>query len=46
MKKTGEDLELKSSKDLSRWVPGIMAMVAETLTTQVMQCNPMLRPLS
>ena len=46
MKKRGEDLEVKSSKDLSRWVPGVMAMVAETLTTQVMQCNPILRPLS
>jgi hypothetical protein len=46
MKKTGEDLEVKSSKDLSRWIPGVMAMVAEALTTQVMQCNPILRPLS
>ena len=46
MKKTGENLEVKSSKDLSRWVPGVMAMVAEALTTQIMQCNPILRPLS
>ena len=46
MKKAGEGLEVKSSKDLSRWAPGVMAMVAEALTTQVMQRNPMLRPLS
>ncbi|CAL1146617.1 unnamed protein product [Cladocopium goreaui] len=37
MKKAGEGLEVKSSKDLSRWAPGVMAMVAEALTTQVMQ---------
>ena len=46
MKKAGEGLEVKSSKDLSRWAPCVMAMVAEALTTQVMQRNPMLRPLS
>jgi hypothetical protein len=46
MKKAGEGLEVKSSKNLSRWAPGVMAMVAEALTTQVMQRNPMLRPLS
>ena len=46
MRKAGEGLEVKSSKDLSRWAPGVMAMVAEALTTQVMQRNPMLRPLS
>ena len=46
MKKASEGVETKSSKGLSRWAPGVMAMVAEALTTQVMQRNPMLRPLS
>ena len=46
MKKASEGVEIKSSKGLSRWAPGVMAMVAEALTTQVMQRNPMLRPLS
>ena len=38
--------EIKTSKDLSRWAPGVMSMVAEALMLQVMKQQPKLRPLS
>ena len=38
--------EIRTSKDLSRWAPGVMSMVAEALMLQVMQQHPKLRPLS
>ena len=38
--------EIKTSKDLSRWAPGVMSMVAEALMVQVMRQEPKLRPLS
>ena len=46
VKKAGEAVEIKSSKDLSRWAPGVMAMVAEAVMFQVMQRAPGLCPLS
>ena len=45
--KEGKDKgEIKTSKDLSRWAPGVMSMVAEALMVQVMRQEPNLRPLS
>ena len=38
--------EIKTSKDLSRWAPGVMSKVAEALMVQVMRQEPNLRPLS
>ena len=46
MKKCSSKGEIKSSKDLARWSPGTMSMVAESLLTQVIQQTPKLRPLS
>ena len=42
VEKAGEAVEINSSKDLSRWAPGVMAMVAEALMFQVMQRAPKL----
>ena len=46
MRKRSSQGEVKSSKDLARWSPGTMNMVAEALVTQVHRQEPKLRPLS
>ena len=38
--------EIRTSKDVSRWAPGVMSMVTEALMLQVTQQHPKLRPLS
>lgn len=45
MPKTAK-VEVESSKDLARWSPGTMNMVAEALVEQIEQAKPKLKPLS
>ena len=46
MRKRSSQGEVKNSKNLARWSPGTMNMVAEALLTQVHRQEPKLRPLS
>ena len=43
---TAGKVEVKSSKDLARWPPGMMSMIARSVLREVIDIEPKLKPLS